>query len=324
MSNSSKNENPPVPKPVSSTDVDEPPIKRARTTFDIVSESLHQLNFTGSSLADPINIGGSSQLPPHFFSFACSFKYAWQLKFAIQGLSDPALNPQRLLRIDVDVSGFNVTVQNWVDKDFGHVCLKPSDFECSEPIEGKIVKLPELSRELRNVNDSSPLYMFHVSGCKDLSFYTFGIIPVIGISIRLLENNDENDQIPKFPERDRTCEAAVLPDDYLTMLQYLLQWSPYQVLVEIMDNTATLTTGHPEDTWKKDCTMYTAPGRQGTEPGKSYRAMFKWGYDDWLNNAVLRDTALAVSLYTEQPTYIVLRFFIENFGYLEYMREPVP
>ncbi|XP_074271851.1 uncharacterized protein LOC141595759 [Silene latifolia] len=312
--------NSPIPTSVSSMDVDDPPIKRARTMYDIVSESLQKLHITQTSQENPTDIAGPSQLTPQAFSFACSFKYAWQLKFAIQGLSDPAVNQKALMRIDVDVSGFNVTVQNSGNEIIGHLCLKPSDFECTRPVMGKFASLPELSKKLANVYDSSLLYMFHATGCNHLIFCTSGIKPTLQFSVMVLENNAE---IQKFPEMSRTCEAAVPNYDFHKMLQHLLQKAPYEVLVEIMENNATLIAGR-QDAWKREYPMSTAPGRQGTKPGRRYLSRFEWTDDAWFNQEAHNSTAFAVSLYPEQPSYIVLRFFMGDFGYLEYMKEPIP
>ncbi|XP_074271786.1 uncharacterized protein LOC141595701 [Silene latifolia] len=140
-------------------------------------------------------------------------------------------------------------------------------------------------------------------------------------SVLPLKNNAE---IPKFPDISRSCEVAVPYEDLITMLGSLLQQAPYQVLVEITENTATLQAGQDDETWTAEYDMHTVAGRQGTEPGKIYRAMFEWAHDEWLDNTVHLDKSFVVSLHTEGPTYIVLRFILGDFGYLEYIREPSP
>ncbi|XP_074271681.1 uncharacterized protein LOC141595598 [Silene latifolia] len=329
-----------IPMSDSSINVHERPLKRVKTVYNnlnfMAQESLQQVTVTtGSAQENPTDIAMPSQenatdtaglsQAKQAFPLVCSFNHARHLKFAIQALCDPVLdNPEELGRIDADVNGFNVTVQNSSNNVVAHLCFKTSEFSCTKPIEGKIVNLHELYKRLTDLEDDNGCTIIQEEEIDDLTF--FAVARGFQDSVSLLENNAE---ISKFPEMSVFCKAVIPDAHFSKMLKHLLQQATHQVLVEIAENSETLMMSlmvKIEDSWKQKypMMMQVAGMQQGVEPEKSYCASFQWINAQWLNKVSDMDIELEVSLHIEPRTYIVLSFKIKDVGYLEYMKIPIP
>ncbi|XP_074272276.1 uncharacterized protein LOC141596101 [Silene latifolia] len=132
-------------------------------------------------------------------------------------------------------------------------------------------------------------------------------------------------EISKFPDMSLFFRATVPSDDFRTAINHLLQQElPLQVKVDIKDNTATVRVGSDNNSRTANYAMLRGDGCRAMEEGESYSTIFQWNNADvaeTLKKAIELDAEFLVLFHAGRHKNIILRFSVEDMGYLEFMRD---
>ncbi|XP_074272638.1 uncharacterized protein LOC141596372 [Silene latifolia] len=119
--------------------------------------------------------------------------------------------------------------------------------------------------------------------------------------------------------------TAIVPfDQCRLMIHHLLQQKAPQVSVDIKDNIATLRAGNDNNSWTANYPMLKAYGSRAMEAGENYSTSFQWtnaSVAALLQKASEMDDGFVLLFHAERPKSIILRFYLGEVGYLEFMRE---
>ncbi|XP_074272151.1 uncharacterized protein LOC141596019 [Silene latifolia] len=284
------------------------------------------------------NIGEPSQLNQSPWTFSCHMNSAKYLKFAVEFLSNPELSRRGLGRIDVDDNGFNITVekptyycvvghQYYIFYVVGHLRLKPARFRCIRPLSGNKFSFAAFSQELAHVQDEAAVYLANLRETHQLAIFSL-IEGDENARSFFVDMSSNVARIRKFQDLSVFFTATVPSDDLRLMVQYVLQQQgPQLVSVDIKNNIATVRVGI-DYSWTANYPMLRADGSRAMEMvgEESYSTNFHWtdaGIAESLRKAIELDAELVVLLHAEQPNYIILRFNLEDVGYLEFTRDCV-